>query len=88
MRGKRRSRVEKTPLTLPAIRELGVAVNPYLFRDCAVYTVATTAGHCMGIAFGLLKHIDRDTTERHYNKGASLDAVRRYQQFLDQLIGN
>ena len=46
------------------------------------------AGDRMGITSGLLQHIDRDTTEKHYNKGASLDAVRRYQQILDQLIGN
>jgi integrase len=69
-------------------RELGVAVNPHLFRDCAVYTVAINAGHCMGIASGLLQHADQRTVEKYYNKGASLDAVRRYQQILDQLIGD
>ena len=75
-------------ITETTLRELGVAVNPHLFRDCAVYTVAMEAGDRMGITSGLLQHIDRDTTEKHYNKGASLDAVRRYQQILDQLIGN
>ena len=69
-------------------RELGVAVNPHLFRDCAVYTVAINAGHRMGIASGLLQHADQRTVDRYYNKGASLDAVRRYQQILDQLIGD
>ena len=34
-------------ITETTLRELGVAVSPHLFRDCAVYTVATTAGHCM-----------------------------------------
>ncbi len=67
-------------------RELGVAVNPHLFRDCAVYTVAINAGDRMGIASGLLQHIDPRTTEKYYNKGASLGAVRRYQQILDQLM--
>jgi len=67
-------------------RELGVAVNPHLFRDCAVYTVATAAGDRMGIASGLLQHTDERTTQKHYNKGASLGAVRRYQQILDQLM--
>ena len=44
-------------------RELGVAVNPHLFRDCAVYTVAINAGDRMGIASGLLQHTDQRTVE-------------------------
>jgi integrase len=52
-------------------RELGVAVNPHLFRDCAVYTVAINAGDRMGIASGLLQHTDERTVEKYYNKGAS-----------------
>jgi integrase len=69
-------------------RELGVAVNPHLFRDCAVYTVATAAGDRMGIASGLLQHTDPRTTEKYYNKGVSLGAARRYQQILDQLMSD
>jgi len=69
-------------------RELGVAVNPHLFRDCAVYTVAITAGDCMGIACGLLQHTDGRTVEKHYNKGATIGASRRYQQILDQLMSD
>ena len=69
-------------------RELGVAVNPHLFRDCAVYTVAINAGDCMGIASGLLQHTNQRSVEKYYNKGASLDAVRRYQQILDQFMGD
>jgi integrase len=69
-------------------RELGVAVNPHLFRDCAVYTVAINAGDRMGIASGLLQHTDQRTVEKHYNKGATVGAVRRYQQILDQLMSD
>jgi integrase len=69
-------------------KELGVAVNPHLFRDCAVYTVAINAGHRMGIASGLLQHANQRSVDKYYNKGASLEAVRRYQQILDQLIGD
>ena len=69
-------------------QELGVAVNPHLFRDCAVYTVAINAGDRMGIASGLLQHTDPRTTEKYYNKGASVGAVRRYQQILDQLMSD
>jgi integrase len=73
-------------ITETTLRELGVAVSPHLFRDCAVYTVAIAAGDQMGVASALLQHIDERTTEKHYNKGASLDAVRRYQRILDQLM--
>jgi integrase len=69
-------------------RELGIAVNPHLFRDCAVHTVAINAGDHMGIASGLLQHTDPRTTEKYYNKGASVGAVRRYQQILDQLMSD
>jgi integrase len=75
-------------ITETTLRELGVAVNPHLFRDCAVYTVATEAGDRMGIASGLLQHTDQRTVEKHYNKGASLWAVRRYQHILDQLMND
>jgi integrase len=68
-------------------KELGVAVNPHLFRDCAVYTVAINAGHRMGIASGLLQHANQRSVDKYYNKGASLEAVRRYQQILDQFMG-
>ena len=73
-------------ITETTLRELGVAINPHLFRDCAVYTVATEAGDRMGIASGLLQHTDPHTTEKYYNKGTSLGAVRQYQQILDGLM--
>jgi integrase len=67
-------------------RELGIAVNPHLFRDCGVYTVAIYAGNRMRIASGLLQHTDPRTTEKHYNKGAMFSAGGRYQQILDELM--
>ena len=67
-------------------KELGVPVNPHLFRDCGVYTVATHAGDRMGIACGLLQHTDPRITEKHYNKGATFMAVGRYQQLVDELM--
>ena len=69
-------------------RELGIAVNPHLFRDCGVYTVAAHAGDRMGIACGLLQHTDTRTTEKHYNKGEAFSAVGRYQQIVDELMGS
>ena len=73
-------------LTETTRRELGVAVNPHLFRDCGVYTVATYAGDRMGIASALLQHVDSRTTEKHYNKGAMFTAAMRYQQIIDELM--
>jgi len=75
-------------ITETTLGELGVAVNPHLFRDCAVYTVATEAGDRMGIASGLLQHTDDRTIQRHYNKGALIAATQRYHQVLDQLTGD
>jgi hypothetical protein len=63
-------------------RELGVPVNPHLFRDCGVYTIADRAGDEMGVATGLLQHTDPRVTEKHYNKGASFAAAKRYQTML------
>jgi len=73
-------------ITETTLRELGVAISPHLFRDCAVYTVAIARGDRMGIASALLQHLDERTTQKDYNKGASLDAVRRYQMIVNQLI--
>lgn len=75
-------------ITKTTLRELGVAVNPHLFRDCAVYTIATVAGDRMGLASEVLQHTDRRTTEKHYNKGARIGAVRRYHQILDQSMSD
>ena len=72
-------------LTETTRRELGVAINPHLFRDCGVYTVATHAGERMGIACGLLQHADPRSTEKNYNKGAMFTAAARYQQIVDEL---
>ena len=63
-------------------RELGVSINPHLFRDCAVLTVADLAGDRMSVASGLLQHTDPRVTEKHYNRGASRIAARKLQSFL------
>jgi len=53
------------PITL--IVSLSLAVNPHLFRDCAIYTIATEAGDRMGIGSGLLQHTNDRTIEKCYN---------------------
>jgi hypothetical protein len=67
-------------------RELGIDINPHLFRDCAVYSIATKAGRQMGIAPPLLQHTDSRVIQEHYNKGAMIEAARSLQsiiRFLD-----
>jgi integrase len=63
-------------------RELGIAVNPHLFRDCAVFTVAHEAGRQMGIASALLQHTDQRVTEAHYNRGATVEAVKSFHRIV------
>lgn len=63
-------------------RELGVRISPHLFRDCAVYTVASNAGDQMGMASALLQHTDPRVTQEHYNKGAMHRAVGEFQRII------
>jgi hypothetical protein len=72
-------------LTETTRRELGVAINPHLFRECGVYIVATHAGERIGIARGLLQHADPRSTEKNYNKDAMFTAAARYPQTVDEL---
>ena len=65
-------------------RELGVAISPHLFRDCAVYTIATRAGDRMSVASALLQHSDPRVTQDHYNKGAMISAAVEFQEILER----
>lgn len=58
-------------------RAFGVAINPHLFRDCAVTTVAIEDPEHIGIAAPILGHSSLKTTERYYIQAASLVASRR-----------
>ena len=69
-------------ITATTRRELGVRVNPHLFRDCDVFTIADRAGAEMGVASGLLQHTDTRVTEKHYNRGASFNAAKQFQRIL------
>lgn len=60
----------------------GHSVNPHLFRDCAVTTMATHHGAHIGAASSLLGHVDPRVTERHYNQAGMIDAVRAYQDVV------
>jgi integrase/recombinase XerD len=61
---------------------LGQPINPHLFRDCAVTSVAIDDPAHIGIASRLLGHRTRSTTERYYNQARGLEASRLMQKSL------
>lgn len=72
-----------TIITETTRRELGIAINPHLFRDCAVFTIAHEAGDEMGVASALLQHTDPRVTNLHYNRGSSVMAVQQFHKMLE-----
>jgi integrase len=66
-------------------RAFGQPINPHLFRDCAVSTVATDDPEHIGIAAPLLGHRDPRTTEKHYVQANALAAGRRLRRSIDRL---
>jgi len=65
----------------------GQSINPHLFRDCAVTSIALHHGAEIHLASALLGHRHPRMTERYYNQAGMIEAVRGYQAILDG-IGN
>jgi integrase/recombinase XerD len=61
---------------------LGQPINPHLFRDCAVTSLAIHDPGNIGIASRLLGHRTGSTAERYYNQARSVEASRLMQEFL------
>ena len=61
----------------------GVPINPHLFRDCAVTTVAIDDPEHIGIAAPILGHTDPRTTEKHYIQANAIVAGRRLRKSVD-----
>jgi integrase len=61
---------------------MGQPINPHLFRDCAVTSVATDDPANIGIASRLLGHRTGSTTERYYNQAHSVEASLLMHEFL------
>ena len=72
-------------ITTVTKRAFGVSINPHLFRDCAVTTVAIDDPEHIGIAAPLLGHTDPRTTEKHYIQANALVAGRRLRKSVDAL---
>jgi integrase len=62
--------------------EVGVEINPHLFRDCLATGVATEDPQHIGIVPHLLHHADERTAQRHYNQARSLSASRQLNDVL------
>lgn len=66
-------------------RAFGKSINPHLFRDCAVTTVAIDDPEHIGIAAPVLGHTDPRTTEKHYIQANAIAAGRRLRKSVDTL---
>ena len=66
-------------------RAFGKSINPHLFRDCAVTTVAIEDPEHIGIAAPILGHTDPRTTEEHYIQANQLVAGRKLRSSVDAL---
>ena len=66
-------------------RAFGRPINPHLFRDCAVTSVAIEDPKHIGIAAPILGHTDPRTTEKHYIQAQQLHACRTLGQSLKEI---
>jgi integrase/recombinase XerD len=58
--------------------ELGIRLNPHLFRDALATGVATEDPEHIGMVPRLLGHADPRTAERHYIHARAITASRHY----------
>lgn len=66
-------------------RAFGRPINPHLFRDCAVTSVAFEDPTNIGIAAPILGHTDPRTTEEHYIQAQQIASGRKLQASLKAL---
>ncbi len=66
-------------------RELGVRINPHLFRDCAATSIALEDPEHVRITRSILGHSTLRTSERHYNHANANQAAQRYQRHVLRL---
>jgi integrase/recombinase XerD len=60
----------------------GRSINPHLFRDAAVTSVAIDDPRHVGIVAPLLGHRSPATTQKYYNQARGVEACRSMQNFL------
>ena len=89
--------VRKTPMAEQGVydqivktteRLFGHPINPHLFRDCAMTTLATDDPAHILAGSRVLGHSSLRTGEKYYNQATMLSAVAQYHVTLAQLRGN
>ena len=89
--------VRKTPMTDQGVyvqmvqtteRIFGHPINPHLFRDCAMTTLATDDPAHIWAGSKVLGHSSLKTGEKHYNQADMLSAAAQYHETLAQLRGS
>jgi integrase/recombinase XerD len=63
-------------------RELGMRINPHMFRDCAATSIATEDPEHVRITMQILGHSTIRTSEKHYNHARTNQAMKRHQDNL------
>jgi integrase/recombinase XerD len=61
---------------------------PHLFRDCAATSIAVEAPKNARSIRNILGHSTLAIAEKYYNQARSLEAGRRYQRLLTDLLKN
>jgi integrase/recombinase XerD len=64
----------------------GRYLSPHLFRDCAATTIAVDDPKHARSIMNILGHSTPATSEKHYNQARSLEASRRYEKVIANLI--
>jgi integrase/recombinase XerD len=64
----------------------GKHVWPHLFRDCVATTIAIDDPKHARSIMNILGHSTPAISEKHYNQARSVDASRRYQRIIADLI--
>ena len=80
-----RSKMIHSRISITTESAFGRSINPHLFRDCAVTSVALEDPANIGIAPPILGHTDPRTTEVHYIQAQQIDAGRKLQASLKVL---
>jgi integrase len=68
-------------------RELGMRINPHMFRDCAATSIALKDPEHVRITMHILGHSTMRTSERHYNHPRANRALQRHQDNVLRLRG-
>lgn len=75
-------------ITTKTAEHFGKPVYPHLFRHAAATSTAIEDPKHVGIIMTILGHASFRTAEKYYNKATSIDAARRYQNYIGELRSN